>query len=50
MGNRDPFAEGKDAFLAGQSETANPYDDQSDDFASWNDGWNEGAQEAEEDE
>jgi ribosome modulation factor len=30
---------GFDAYLSGRSETSNPYDDQSDEFASWNDGW-----------
>ncbi len=37
---RDPYAEGADAALAGRSETENPYDPLSDEFLSWNDGWN----------
>lgn len=37
---RDPYAEGADAALAGRSEAENPYDPQSDEFLSWNDGWN----------
>ncbi len=36
---RDAYAEGADAFLAGTSETANPYPEESDEFLSWNDGW-----------
>lgn len=41
--DRDPYAEGADAALAGQSETANPYDPIADEEAhcSWNDGWND---------
>ena len=34
----DPYAEGADAALAGQSETTNPYDPVSDEHLSWNDG------------
>ena len=43
MGNEaDYFAEGADARLAGQSETANPYDPEgmAEAHTSWNDGWN----------
>ncbi len=36
---RDAYAEGADAYLAGMSETANPYPEDSDEFLSWNDGW-----------
>ena len=38
---RDPYAEGKEARLGGQSETANPYDPDEDEaaFMFWNDGW-----------
>ena len=38
---RDPYAEGADAALAGLSETDNPYDldEDFDAFTSWNDGW-----------
>lgn len=37
----DYFAEGAEARLAGQPETANPYDLETDEDAhmSWNDGW-----------
>lgn len=37
----DPFTEGSEARLAGQPETANPYDPDEDFDAhcSWNDGW-----------
>lgn len=39
--DRDPYAEGKDAYLAGKDESANPYDPASDELANmeWNDGW-----------
>lgn len=39
--NRDPYAEGADARLSGQSETDNPYDldTDPDDHMSWNDGF-----------
>jgi hypothetical protein len=36
---RDPYAEGADAALAGESDTKNPYPSGSDDEASWNDGY-----------
>lgn len=36
----EAFAEGYDAWLAGRSESANPYDESSDEFLSWNDGFN----------
>lgn len=41
MPDRDPYADGADARLAGVSETANPYDLDFDEEAhlSWNDGW-----------
>ncbi|MDG3444628.1 hypothetical protein [Nitrospirillum amazonense] len=39
MPNHDPFAEGADACIAGQPETANPYDLGTDDYLTWNDGW-----------
>lgn len=41
MTTEDPFAEGADAALAGQPETANPYDPDEDFDAhcAWNDGW-----------
>ena len=37
----DPYAEGADAGLAGQLDSANPYDPetQEDAHLSWNDGW-----------
>ncbi len=37
----DPHAEGLEARLAGQPETANPYDpeDDSEAHCAWNDGW-----------
>lgn len=37
----DPYAEGADAGLAGQPDSANPYDPetQEDAHLSWNDGW-----------
>lgn len=43
----DPFAEGADAFLAGEDETANPYPildknkNPNTDHLAWNDGWSE---------
>lgn len=37
---KDAFAEGADAYLAGESESANPYDVECDDHLNWNDGWN----------
>ncbi len=40
MDDRDPFAEGTEAFHSGQSETSNPYDFGSDDYLSWNDAFN----------
>lgn len=38
---RDPHAEGLEARLSGQPETANPYDpeEEFDAHCSWNDGW-----------
>lgn len=39
MKDRDAYAEGVDARLAGESETVNPYADDSTDFMSWNDGY-----------
>jgi hypothetical protein len=41
MNPGDPFAEGADAALAGEPESANPYDPDEDCDAhlSWNDGW-----------
>lgn len=39
MSNRDPYAEGIDAYIGGMPETANPYPAHSDDHLSWNDGW-----------
>lgn len=38
---KDPFAEGVDAFHSGLAETQNPYDpeDHEDAHLSWNDGW-----------
>jgi hypothetical protein len=44
--NSDPFAEGREAHDAGLSETANPYDPESDEFLSWNDGWSAAEDEA----
>lgn len=46
----DPYAEGYDAGLAGQSETANPYDldTQEADHMSWNDGYMAAEADAEE--
>jgi hypothetical protein len=35
----DPWAEGADAALAGDSETSNPYDPSDDEHLSWNDGY-----------
>ena len=46
--NKDPNAEGREAYNGGQSETANPYPENSDDHLSWNDGWEAAAEEAEE--
>lgn len=47
----DPYAEGREAYDAGQPETANPYDtdDCGDEEAilAWLDGWNAAAEEAE---
>ena len=44
MSDKDPFAEGADARLAGRPDTANPYevDGPDGDFeahCAWNDGW-----------
>lgn len=39
MDDHDPYAEGCDAFMAGASETDNPYPAGSDDAMSWQDGW-----------
>lgn len=39
-GDGDPYAEGVDAFLAGDSDTANPYPPATDKHLSWNDGYN----------
>lgn len=39
----DAFADGVDAFHAGRSDTANPYDPSTDAHLSWNDGWNQEA-------
>lgn len=46
MSDTDPHAEGREAHDAGKSETANPYPEDSDNFMSWNDGWNEAAEDA----
>lgn len=46
MSGNDPFAEGREAHDSNKPETANPYPEDSDDHLSWNDGWNEGAEEA----
>ena len=35
----DPFTEGAEARLAGDPESANPYDIEDDAHLSWNDGW-----------
>lgn len=35
----DVFAEGYDAYLAGTDESRNPYDPETDEHLSWNDGW-----------
>ena len=45
--DNDPHAEGREAHNCGQSETANPYPEDSDDHLSWNDGWEAAAEEAE---
>lgn len=41
----DAFVAGYDACYKNKSESSNPYDPQSDDFLSWNDGFNEAAEE-----
>lgn len=46
----DPYAEGREAHDASEPETANPYDEGSDDFMSWNDGWAAAQADAEGDE
>lgn len=46
--DRDPYAEGVEAFDAGKDETVNPYPEGTDEHLSWNDGWN-AANEATED-
>ena len=43
----DPELEGYEARLAGKSETDNPYDDQTDEFLSWNDGFERASEEVE---
>lgn len=49
MDDRDPYAEGVDAFMEGLSETANPYDPETEEEAhcSWNDGWHSGGEDEE---
>lgn len=42
----DPYAEGADAWLAGEPETANPYDPESDEYLSWSDGWSDAENDA----
>lgn len=39
----NPYAEGADAYAAGQSEKANPYPDATDEHLSFNDGWADAA-------
>lgn len=39
----DPFAEGCEAYDAGMSETACPYETDSEEEALWLDGWNAAA-------
>jgi ribosome modulation factor len=47
--DNDAFAEGREAYDAGQSETSNPYPDDSEDHLSWNDGYREALEEDGED-
>ncbi len=35
----DAYADGADAFYAGKSDTANPFDPATDEHLDWNDGW-----------
>lgn len=44
MAGIDAHAQGYDAHLAGASETSNPYPVDDDRHLSWNDGWNEAAE------
>lgn len=37
--DRDPYAEGLDAFYPGKSVTSNPYDVTTDEHLSWNNGY-----------
>ena len=45
----DAFAEGFEAYVTGVSVTDNPYEAGTPDHLSWNDGWQEGADQAEPD-
>ncbi len=36
-----PYAEGEEAFRAGKTLDANPYDEGTDDALDWEDGWND---------
>ncbi|MEM7291038.1 MAG: hypothetical protein AAF412_11835 [Pseudomonadota bacterium] len=48
--DKDPYAEGCEAYDAGSGEDANPYDIETDedDHMSWNDGWQNAADQDEE--
>jgi hypothetical protein len=37
--DQSPYEQGAEARLAGKPETANPFDVETDDHLSWNDGW-----------
>lgn len=41
------FNEGYDAYMAGFGDSINPYDVSTDEFLSWNDGYNKAAEETE---
>ncbi len=48
---RDAYAEGREAYHAGKSETENPFDlgEDEDNYLAWSDGWIEAAEEDEAD-
>lgn len=49
MQDRDPYAEGREAFDAGWSEDANPYEPEDDRFLLWKDGYSDAAEPPEDD-
>lgn len=39
MSDNDPYAEGREAHDCGKSISSNPYELDTDDYQSWDDGW-----------